>query len=108
MKSTRVALQSSSCGETAKDATRVDCALAEATKCSACRPAVAAHFRQFVNTFAKEIDQRISEVQATLHPLFTSDVYEIKTYRFVYISNFSVRRDPGAGNRKITFGLRTI
>jgi hypothetical protein len=64
MKSTRVALQSSSCGETAKDATRVDCALAEATKCSACRPAVAAHFRQFVNTFAKEIDQRISEVQA--------------------------------------------
>ena len=62
MESARLALQSSSHGETVKKLTTLDHTFAMAQTCSACGPNVVADLRRFINKFREEIEQRISEV----------------------------------------------
>ena len=81
MESTRVALQTATCGETVRDLIRVGPAFAAANKCSTCRLTVAADFRQFVDEFAKEVDDRISMVQYLSPHFFSSNFNKISAYR---------------------------
>jgi hypothetical protein len=69
MESTCVALQNSSCGETVKDFDRMSRVLVAADKCTECRLKVAKHFREFVDEFAREVDERIADVSTSLSPL---------------------------------------
>lgn len=62
MDETETALMDSSCGQTVKDPERVDHALTKAIKCPNCRHKVVAHFREFVDLFAKNVDQAIANV----------------------------------------------
>jgi hypothetical protein len=63
MESSRMALETSSSSQTVKNPSQVGDAFAAADKCG---PAVVTDFREFVETFAAEIDKRIAEVQSPL------------------------------------------
>jgi hypothetical protein len=78
MESTRVALESSSHGQTVKNLSRVGPAFAAADRCPVCRPTVAAHFQKFVEKFAAEVDNRIADVRRPLpHFVKANDVDDI-------------------------------
>jgi hypothetical protein len=87
MESARVALQSSSRGETVEGLKTMGYAFAAAHKCSACRPKVVSDFRQFVDKFAEEIENKIPEVCIIYLPFyFISHADDEPVCRFSYRS----------------------